>query len=523
MKSVIKNLTKKIAINLMLLSTTSIFSQNGSVDNSFGNSGVAFKNVGQLGDSQGVKIALQNDGKIVQAGSSFNGTKFEFVVLRFNSNGTIDNSFGNNGQVNYSFTNFDNNALDVAIQSDGKIIVAGNIKVDANDFDFAVLRLNSNGSLDTSFGVNGKIQNDFIGFNVPDSAQKIAIQNDGKIIVAGLSYTIDDSFDFAIARYNTNGDLDTSFGTNGKKLIGFNATIDDDIANDMVLQNDGKILVVGQTSNGNNLNYALARLNTNGSLDTSFDGDGKLTYQFNTNDNIANAIAIQNNGKIIITGEIDTDDNASIIKTDFATLRFNADGSLDTSFGQNGKLITDFGSNDDSPRAIQIQNDGKILIAGTSNKNYAMARYNIDGSPDNANFGSSNDGKVVLTTPDNDVCTAMKLQPDGKILLSGITSNGFTNLLFVVIRFNNQILSIFNQNLDNPFETYPNPTKSVINISNPLNYSVEKIEIVDISGKTVFENNQNNNQVNVENLQNGIYFLKIQTSEKVFQSKFVKE
>jgi uncharacterized delta-60 repeat protein len=214
------------------------------------------------------------------------------------------------------------------------------------------------GDLDLTFSGDGKQRTDF-GFG-DSRAAAIARQPDGKIVAVGA-----DRGDLALARYNPNGSLDTSFSGDGKQTTDFGGCCDG--ANGVALQDDGKIVVVGGGG------FALARYNPNGSLDTSFSGDGKQTTSFTAVD-VANGVTIQGDGKIVAVGRA-----GDFGVTDFALARYNPNGSLDTSFSGDGRQTTDFGG-DDGANGVAIQGDGKIVAAGVGpgpngTNDFALARY----------------------------------------------------------------------------------------------------------------------------------------------------
>jgi uncharacterized delta-60 repeat protein len=226
--------------------------------------------------------------------------------------------------------------------------------------------------LDPTFGGTGKVTTDFAGSD--DSAYSVTLQADGKIVAAGSSAPVSD---FAVVRYNTDGSLDTSFGGTGKVRTD---VISYDVATSVAIQTDGKIVVAGYAS-GSNYDFALVRYHTDGSLDTSFGGMGKVTTDFGSDD-FASSVAIQADGKIVATGS-----SGGLSNNDFALVRYNSDGSLDASFGGTGKITTDFGSRaEDQARSVTIQADGKIVAAGysghTATHDFALVRYGVPcGSP----------------------------------------------------------------------------------------------------------------------------------------------
>jgi len=307
----------------------------------------------------GFSVAIQQDGKILVAGYTSSGESDDFALVRYNTNGTLDTSFDSDGIVT---TNLGGNGYgySVAIQQDGKILVAG-----STGGDFALVRYNTNGTLDTSFdGVTGTGNGIVItNLGANDYGNSVAIQLDGKILVTGGTGNL-----IALVRYNTNGTLDTSFegvtGTgNGivKTLIGGSV-----VGNSVAIQQDGKILVAGQTQINGSTDYALVRYNTNGTLDTSFDGDGIVTAHLGGSDK-GHSVAIQQDGKILVVG---------YTENRFGLLRVNSDGTRDTSFGSAGIVFTAFVGS--AARSVAIQPDGKILVAGysyTDPFSFAVARY----------------------------------------------------------------------------------------------------------------------------------------------------
>jgi uncharacterized delta-60 repeat protein len=320
--------------------------------------------------------------------------------------GSLDPTFDNDGSLTTDFGTTNDQAFAVAVQPDGKIVVAGRAFIGGTT-DFALARYNPDGSLDTSFDTDGKVTTDFLANN--DIAQAVALQPDGKIVVAGFARVPGNRDNFALARYNPNGSLDTSFETDGKVIPTFGSSDEEAFA--VAVQADGKIVAAGIDSNAD---FALVRLNQDGTLDTSFDTDGKVTTDFDSDFDQAYAIALQPDGKIIATGR-------AVIggTTNFALARYNSNGSLDTSFDTDGKVMTAFGSGGGEARAIALQADGKIVVAGFTALNiidFALARYNPNGSLDTS---FDIDGKVTYNSGATDLPYGVAVQPDGKIVVAG--------------------------------------------------------------------------------------------------------
>jgi uncharacterized delta-60 repeat protein len=359
------------------------YNANGTLDTTFGTGGKVTTDFAG-NDDQAFAVVLQPDGKIVaagQAGSGYRGG--DFALARYNANGTLDTTFGTGGKVTTDFAGNDDQAFAVVLQADGKIVAAGVAKTSRSG-DFALARYNPNGSLDATFGTGGKVTTDFAGDT--DEAHGLVLQPDGKLVAAGQASTGYRGKDFALARYNPNGGLDATFGTGGKVTTDFAGN--DDAAFGVGLQPDGKIVAAGQASSGyRGEDFALARYNPNGTLDTTFGTGGKVTTDFAGSDDQAFAVALQANGKIVAAGQA----SSGYRGRDFALTRYNPNGSLDATFGTGGKVTTDFAGDDDQAFAVALQPDGKIVAAGGTNtgrsrtdsrtdyggsdEDFALARY----------------------------------------------------------------------------------------------------------------------------------------------------
>jgi uncharacterized delta-60 repeat protein len=377
----------------------------GDFDPTFGTAGATTADPG--GGDTGHSVAIQSDGKIVVAGTTratANSTSDDFAVVRFNADGSLDTSFGTDGIVTTDFAGFGDSGADLVIQTDGKIVVGG-----TSNSDFALARYNTNGTLDTGFGTNGKVVTDGNG----GSGVAVALQADGKIVLLGRNFV--SSYEVWLGRYLTDGTLDTSFGTNGEVITDFGS---DDTPGDLAIQSNGQIVVTGYSHNTKNL--IVGRYNTDGALDARFGTGGKVYTDFLGGTSFGNSIAIQSDSKVVVAGYGAPDIGVPI--PDFAVARYLADGSLDTGFGTGGKLTTDLGGNDQA-RAIEVQSDGKLVVAGFSNNLLAVARYNADGSLDTS---FSSDG-IVITTLDGSFAPrhTLAIQTDGKLVVAGQNDGNF--------------------------------------------------------------------------------------------------
>jgi uncharacterized delta-60 repeat protein len=223
----------------------------------------------------------------------------DFALARYNPDGSLDQAFGSSGKVKTHFPgvfNTGSSATSVAFQPDGKLVVGGHYKNERTAHQFALARYNSNGNLDSTFGSSGKVMT-FVGTGDAFSFA-IALQSNGRIVLAGYSYT--QGHDFTLAGYNPNGTLDSTFGNGGFMATDFSGSTDD-IAYAMTMQSDGKLVVAGHTGSYPEFDFGLIRYSSDGQPDQSFGSGGKVITDFSTADH-AYAVALQSNGKIVLAG-----------------------------------------------------------------------------------------------------------------------------------------------------------------------------------------------------------------------------
>jgi uncharacterized delta-60 repeat protein len=404
------------------------YNSDGSLDTSFNGTGKVTTPIG-WSDNQANSMALDGS-DIIVAGTTYGGRDNDIVVVRYNSDGSLDTSFNGAGKVaaNFSRLPSDDTGRAMAVQPDGKVIVAGTTDNGSNN-DFAVVRYNSDGSLDTSFSGTGKIITP-IG---PSHDVAYAVALDGSdIIVAGYTFGDADEVDIAVVRYNSDGSLDTSFNGTGKVITSIGSSKDD--AAYAVAVDGAHIIVAGTTSNGSDDDIAVVRYNSDGSLDTSFNGTGKVITPIGSSYDAANAVALDG-AHIIVAGYTYNRDTYNGNNTDIAVVRYNSDGSLDTSFNGTGKVVTSIGSSKDDVAYAVAVDGGHVVVAGYtdngSDSDIAVVRYNSDGSLDTSFNGT---GKV--TTPiGSSTDRAYAVALDGSdIIVAGYSDNGGTTD-FAVVRY----------------------------------------------------------------------------------------
>jgi uncharacterized delta-60 repeat protein len=389
----------------------------GDLDRTFGGDGKVLTDFGAV---EGVAaVAVQSDGKIVAAGSTGSGgSSSDFALARYRHDGSLDGSFGGDGKVVTDFGSLDD-LHDLAIQPDGKIVAAGRTA----SGPFMLARYRPDGSLDPSFDGDGKLLTEFQSEFITEFS--VATQADGKIVAAG-DIVDGGEGNFALARYNTDGSPDPTFDGDGKVFtrVGCPGAPVFDVA----IQGDGKIVVGGEVC----FKSALARYNADGSLDRTFDGDG-LVVTAHSGGDAARSIAIQTDGKIVAA--VGDSCCGSGRSDDFVLDRYKADGSLDPTFDGDGKVFTDLGGRD-LTHGVAIQPDGKLVAVGfryvdANRVDSALARYRRDGRLDPTFDG---DGKLVTDFGASGGASSVAVQSDGKIVAAGAAGGNFAVARYVAFK-----------------------------------------------------------------------------------------
>lgn len=414
----------------------------GDLDTTFSGDGVVRTNFGAGYDSVSA-LAIQADGRIVAAGFANRYRNGRFALSRHDTDGSLDGMFGNNGRIATDLTPGDDFASDVAILPDGRIVVAGG--AGGAGGRFAVVRYEPDGSLDETFSGDGMVMTNFTPRN--DAAFGLAIQPDGKTLVVGMAREGYDTaghsdIAFALARYTLDGHLDATFSLDGKILA--DLTSGQDIAMDVVLQGDGRIVVAGRAG-GDGGRFALLRYMPGGSRDPTFSGDGKVFMNFARGDDFASAVALQPDEKIVVAGTA----SRFSYESGFGLVRYGPDGTLDVSFSGDGKVVTRFAGNfdqaydlGDQVHDVAVQADGKIVAAGSSSVSVqlgqccdlftAAARYTSAGILDDS-FGG--DGKVSTDLGYSHGANGLAIQADGRIVTGGEAFLDPLETTFVLLRY----------------------------------------------------------------------------------------
>ncbi len=382
------------------------------LDPTFGTGGRVSTPVG--GNGHGEAVVIQPGGGIVTAGWRSTPAGNDFALTRHDASGQLDDGFGTDGIATTDLGGDDDEAYDAALTPDAGIVAVG--RTDAAGFtkvDFGVVRYTPGGTPDSGFGADGIVRTDILGGG--DQANAVAVQPDGKIVVAGFATRNGIDGDFALVRYDPDGSLDADFGTGGVVTTELGTRADDGRA--VVIQPDGRIVVAGTAGE----DVALARYLPDGTLDTAF-GRGGSTITDLGSDDLANGVALTPGGEIVIAGST----LGPTVTRDFLLARYRADGSLDTAFGDHGAVETDVGGGDDFAEGLAVDPQGRLVLVGRATSStildLALVRYHPDGTLDS---GFDGDGIVTVDFHGRgEFGQDVTLDPEGRIVAAGYTANG---------------------------------------------------------------------------------------------------
>lgn len=476
-----------------LLVAAVLSAQPGTLDETFGNGGFTTTNLDTFSNDFSNAMAIQNDGKILLTGRSNNAV----TLVRYTTAGTLDETFGTAGVVSTDLGTISDGAQAIALQNDGKIVVAGK-----TSSDIALIRYLTDGSLDTTFGSAGIMIHD-LG-SAADESESLFIQSDGKLVVSGNTNAA-----IALARFNADGTPDNDFGTAGIVIADLVAGFETGYST--VPYTDDKVLVAGKS----NQDIVLLRFNSDGTPDDSFGTNGVVTTDIdNDSSDEGHAVVVQNDGKIVVAGRSDLN-----IFEDFVLVRYHVDGSVDETFGDNGVAVTDIASeSSDFVTSMVQQPNGQLVVVGLSRfgmlgttDDFSMVRYNADGTVDNE-FGTAG---IVTTSLDSghDDPMSVAIQPDQKIVVAGYSfQSTLFSYGFAVARYNgDSSVNIREGQSGVKTRLFPNPTTGVITISNDQSW-IDKAEVFNVLGEMIFsDHNQSGSSITIDlsHIPEGAYFVRI--------------
>ena len=420
-----KSIKTEFLIIILVSNVSSMIGQSGVLDSTFGNGGIVITDIIPNSFDFQYGATLQQDGKILTIGVTSTGA-IDFGLVRYMPDGMLDESFGDTGIVFVDFAGKSDRGYAVIVQPDGKIVVAGESTVN-NQEDFAIARYHSDGTPDSTFGTAGKVTTD-LGTDY-EFVNSLVLQPDGKIIAAGrVSAPV--LSDMAVVRYNNDGTLDEDFGVGGIVITGVR---EEDEARAVALQPDGKIVLGGYASISAKGDYAVVRYNPDGTLDKLFGTGGKVTTEIDNSD-VGYCMQLLPNGKILMGGITNYD--YTLPTADVCLVQYNEDGTLDQSFGMNGKAVHKIGTTNDI-HGLAIQPDGKIFVAGTSDvvnfeKRWMLARFLPDGKLDTI-FGDHGVTTADFSSSQLFVSAAL-IQNDSRVVVVGGSGNP-PNFDYTLARF----------------------------------------------------------------------------------------
>jgi len=502
-------------LSLLMLSMMSIFFLSaqtpGTLDLSFGNNGISLVDFGGS-SNHCFSSAIQPDQKIVMAGYSFNDTK-DMSFARLNTDGTLDPGFGSGGIITPVFGATDEQMSDVLVQPDGFILAAG-YSYDGDESTMVAVRLTPIGLLDPSFSNDGMVIIDF-GFIEDSWGEAIALQDDGKIIVAGYLYDLVFDLQCGIARLNPDGSIDNSFGTNGVLIKDFQSM--DNYINNVSMQED-KIVVGGMSYDGDDYFITIARFTTEGIADPGFGVNGYISTSLNIDPMVFSAMGAMcvDAENRILFGVYSEDADES----DFAIYRYLPDGESDMNFGIDGERIIELPGNN-SIKAITTQYDNKIIATGWSDDGGTPIVRLMENGDLDPSFGTAGTG-IVYNGAINYIYS-LNIQEDGLILAAGEGYNG-SDLDFAAARFysglNVGITSLDDQKID--IRIYPNPAQSQIQITIPPGKEITEINIYNQLGQQLIHQKGSSRHLDISILLQGTYEVEVWFGKTRATERFIK-
>lgn len=508
----------RIIYTLLLFCSAFGIAQNApTFDTSFNETGRVTQSIYSNNYLQ--SVAVQSDQKILVGGAILNNSPSQrsYVLIRYNEDGSLDTSFASNG-ILYSTESINQTITKIIVQTDGKIIIGGTL-----DCAGYVGRLNSDGTFDTTFGNNGIQALE----NTCGTIRDLHLFDDGSILAYG-SRGNTNSLQTRIMKLQANGLTDSSFGTNGEILSNFGYVTM--INNAFAVNTDGSFVIAGSAvNNPNNPNYNImfmAKYSAAGTIDTNFGANGIVANTLNTLE--AKDIAIDTEGRIIIAGHVGIEIGGNGTSGNSIVARYNTDGTVDNTFNSNGFNTVNLHAYADYTSGILVDSEDRVYFAGhyypgTGTAFYrSVVRFNEDGTFDST-FGSNGifKSQTRTYTGESDLGNnVMSFTSDGKLVIgSYFNITGANNIIVIRLLLEPALSST--EFASNKTVIYPNPTSDLLHIES--SEMISKTRIYSLEGKLLSAENQSNT-LSVSNLPNGLYILETETeSGKIQQFKFVKQ
>ena len=508
----LRGLTCTVLLSLGLL----VYPQAGSLDSTFAGDGMLIFPVG-VDTDEASAICMQTDGKILLAGFSVDTISFNLIVSmsRVMSNGTLDGDFGNNGRVLTPVMSTSAEIESVAVQSDGKILLAGSLVM--ADRKFLLMRYNGDGTIDSTFGSAGIVVTDL---QTEEHGYALALGSNGRILMAGYTRNLFEDYDLALLQYLPTGAPDLSFGTNGSAVTDVSGG--DDHAYALAVLPNGKILVVGESDD----NVLVTQYEPNGLVDSTFATNGALITSWTPMRDNARSIDLQADGKIVVAGAA----GAGTWYADFGVMRINVDGSLDTTFDGDGFTITGFSAYGDYPVGVRVTTDGRIVAGGKAEltAHFALACYLPNGTLD-PGFGNNGQVLAPLGGLEDHAC-AMTLDQQDRVVLAGasrVTIPGTgTDHDYAVARFlTTSLLGMPTSSMDPGYRRpFPNPTSGVLHVDNGGS-TAGLGRFIDVQGRLIevpVARHESSLEFDLTHVPDGLYFLSVGSDPTTSTYRIIK-